>query len=113
MMQRLTLTRSCSSQVSSGKPQARHHAVVKSGETTHRDQVNLGKPDARRPMRGITATYTELSENCNQRGRRTWLFHIEVGTRRLSAQSVCLLMLAVECTGRNRRQTIRKPSKAP
>ncbi|KAH3866510.1 hypothetical protein DPMN_029582 [Dreissena polymorpha] len=45
--------------------------------------------------------------------RHVWLFHIEVGARRLSAQSVCLLMLAVECTGRNRRQTIRKPSKAP
>ncbi|KAH3866551.1 hypothetical protein DPMN_029637 [Dreissena polymorpha] len=113
MKQRLTFARSCSSKVSSRKPQARHYAVVRGREMTHRDQVNLGKPDARRQMRGITATYTELPEDCNQRDWRNWLFPIEVGARRLSAQSVCRLMLAVELTGRNRRQTIRKPRKVP
>ncbi|KAH3866555.1 hypothetical protein DPMN_029646 [Dreissena polymorpha] len=57
--------------------------------------------------------YTELPEDCNQEGWPTWFLPIEVGVRGNSARYVCRLMSAVGFTGRNRRRTIRKMSKAP
>ena len=39
--------------------------------------------------------YTELQELCNQRGSRTWLYPVEVGTRGFAAQSFCRMLSAV------------------
>jgi hypothetical protein len=56
------------------------------------------------------AKYTELLDECKQRGWHTWLFPIEVGARGFCSQSVCRLMTAIGSTGRDRRRTIQKLS---
>lgn len=58
------------------------------------------------------AKYTELLNQCRQRGWHTWLFPIEVGVRGFCSQSVCRLMTAIGTTGRDRRRTIQRLSQA-
>lgn len=58
------------------------------------------------------AKYTELLELCKQRGWRTWLFPVEVGTRGFCSQSVCRLMTAIGTTGREKRMAIQRLSQA-
>jgi len=58
------------------------------------------------------AKYTELLNECRERGYRTWLFPIEVGARGFCSQSVCRLMAAIGMTGRDRRRTIQRLSQA-
>jgi hypothetical protein len=56
--------------------------------------------------------YTELLEECKQRGWHTSLFPVEVGARGFCSQSVCRLMTAVGTTGREKRMTIQRLSQA-
>ncbi|KAH3726323.1 hypothetical protein DPMN_052184 [Dreissena polymorpha] len=74
--------------------------------------IDRGNRTLRNQMRGAlrdeTAKYPALLEACNQRGKRTLLFPIDVGAGRFCAQCVCRLMSAVGSTDRDRQRTIRK-----
>lgn len=58
------------------------------------------------------AKYTELVEQCQQRGWRCWLFPVEVGARGFAAQSLWRTLGSLGVKGRERKRTAKAAGQA-
>jgi len=58
------------------------------------------------------AKYTQLTEDCGEKGWKAWLFPVEVGTRGFPAKSMRKMLTELGITSQQRKQAIRSVSSA-